>query len=39
MDIILEPPMEFRNVDAQFGTAGRYVNHPANLPTIKLMDT
>ena len=39
MDIILEPPIEFWNVDTQFGRAGRYVNHPANLPTIKLMDT
>ena len=39
MDIILEPPMEFWNVDTQFGGAGRYIHHPTNLPTIKLMDT
>ena len=39
MDIILEPPIEFRDVNTQFGRAGRYVTHPANLPTIKLMDT
>ena len=38
-DIILEPPMEFWNVDTQFGRAGRYINHPANFPTIKLTDT
>ena len=37
-DIILEPPIEFWNVDTQFSRAGRYINHPANLPTIKLMD-
>ena len=38
MDIILELPVEFWDVDTQFGRAGRYINHPANLPTIKLMD-
>ena len=38
-DIILEPPIEFWDVNTQFSRAGRYVNHPANLPTIKLMDT
>ena len=38
-DIILEPPIEFWDVNTQFGRAGRYVNHYANLPTIKLMDT
>ena len=38
-DIILEPPMEFWNIDTQFGRAGRYINHPANLPTIKLTDS
>ena len=35
-DVILEPPIEFWNIDTQFGRAGRYINHPANLPTIKL---
>ena len=39
MDIILEPPIEFWNEDTQFGRAGRYINYPTNLPTIKLMDT
>ena len=38
-DIILEPPIEFWNVDTQFGRASCYINHPANLPTIQLMDT
>ena len=38
-DIILEPPIEFWDANTQFGRAGRYVNYPANLPTIKLMDT
>ena len=37
-DIILEPPIEFWNIETQFGRAGRYINHPANLPTIKLTD-
>ena len=37
-DIILEPPIEFWTIDTQFSRAGRYVNHPANLPTIKLTD-
>ena len=37
-DIILEQPIEFWNIDTQFGRAGRYINHPANLPTIKLND-
>ena len=35
-DIILEPPIEFWNVDTQFGRAGCYINHPTNLPTIQL---
>ena len=37
-DVILEPPIEFWNIDTQFGRAGRYINHPANLQTIKLND-
>ena len=37
-DIMLEPPIEFWNVDTQFGRAGRHINHPANLLTIKLND-
>ena len=38
-DIILEPPIEFWNVDTQFNRAGCYINHPANLSTIQLKDT
>ena len=38
-DIILEPPVEFWNIDTQFGRASHYINHPANLPTIQLTDT
>ena len=35
-DIVLKPPVEFLNINTQFGRAGRYINHPANLPTITL---
>ena len=38
-DIILEPPIEFWNVDTQFSRTGHYINHPANLATIQLKDT
>ena len=38
-DIVLEPPIEFWNIDTQFSRASCYINHPANLPTIQLMDT
>ena len=38
-DIILEPPVEFWNIDTQFGQASRYINNPSNLPTIQLTDT
>ena len=37
-DVVPEPPVEFWNIDTQFGRAGKYVNHPANLPTITLND-
>ena len=37
--IILETPIEFWNIDAQFGRASCYINHPANLQTIQLVDT
>ena len=37
-DLVLEPPVEFWNIDTQFGRAGKYVNHPANFPTITLND-
>ena len=35
-DIILELPVEFWNIDTQFGRARKFINHPANLPTISL---
>ena len=38
-DIILEPHIKFWNIDTQFGRASHYINHPANLATIQLMDT
>ena len=37
-DVVLEHPVEFWDIDTQFGRAGKYVNHPVNLPTIKLDD-
>ena len=38
-DIILEPPIQFWNIDTQFGRASCYINHPANLSTIQPVDT
>ena len=38
-DIILEPPIKIWNIDTQFACASCYINHPANLPTIQLVDT
>ena len=35
-DIVHEPPVELCNVDTMFGRAGKFINHPANLPTIPL---
>ena len=32
-------PNEFLNIDTQFSRASLYINQPANLPTIQLMDT
>ena len=37
-DVILEPPVEFWNINTQFCRAGKYINHPANLPTITIND-
>ena len=37
-DVVLKPQVEFWNTDTQFGRAGRYINHPANLLTITLND-
>ena len=38
-DIILGPPIKFRNIDTQFGRASHNINHPAYLQTIQLADT
>ena len=35
-DVVLEKPIKFWNIDTQFGRTGKYINYPANLPTIKL---
>ena len=37
-DVVLELPVEFWNTDTQFGRAGKFINHPANLTTINLHD-
>ena len=37
-DVVPELPVEFWNINTQFGRAGKYINHPANLPTITLND-
>ena len=37
-DIVLEPPVELLNIDMQFGRAGKFINHPANIPIITLAD-
>ena len=37
-DIILEPPIEFWNIDTQFSRAGKCIKHPTYLPTITLND-
>ena len=35
-DVVLEPLVKLWNINMQFGRAGRYNNHPTNLPTITL---
>ena len=37
-DIVFELPVEIWNIDTQFGRAVKFINHPANLPTIALAD-
>ena len=37
-DVVLELPVELWNIDTQFGRAGKFINHPVNLPTINLHD-
>ena len=35
-DVVHEPPIEFWIIDTQLGRAIKFINHPANLPTIML---
>ena len=35
-DIVHEPPVELWNVDTMLGRAGKFINHPTNLPSIPL---
>ena len=37
-NIVLEPPVKLWNIDMQFGRAGKFINHPANMPAITLAD-
>ena len=37
-DVVLEPPVEFWNIDTQFGRDGKGINHPVDLHTITLND-
>ena len=37
-DIVHGPPIEFWNIDTQFGRARKFINNPMNLTTIKLSD-
>ena len=38
-DVVYEPLLELWNIDTQSGRAGKFINHPANLPTITLHNT
>ena len=38
-DVVHEPPVKLWNVDTQFGRAGKFIDHAANLPTITLHDS
>ena len=37
-DVVHEPPIVFWNIGTHFGKAGKYINHPTNLPVINLSD-
>ena len=37
-DIVHELPIEFWNIDIQFGKTRKFINHPMNLPIIKIND-
>ena len=32
-DVVHKPPVELWNIDTQFGRAGKFINHPSNLPS------
>ena len=38
-DVVHELPVKLWNVDTTFGRAGKFINDPANLPTICLNTT
>ena len=38
-DVVREMPARLLNVDTAFGRAGKFINHPANFPTIPLNTT
>ena len=38
-DVVHKLPVELWNVDTMFGRAGKFINHPRNLPTIPLTTT
>ena len=35
-DVVHKLPVELWNVNTMFGNTGKFINHPANLPTIPL---
>ena len=35
-DVVHEPPVNLWNIDTTLGRAGKFINHPTNLPTIPL---
>ena len=37
-DVVLEPPVEFWNINTQFGRAGKCINHQQIVPTIMLIE-
>ena len=38
-DVVHKLPEDLWNVDAMFGRAGKFINHPVNLHTIPLITT
>ena len=37
-DVVHELPIKLWNIDTQFAKARKNINHPINLPTLKLSD-